>query len=65
MKLKKYFDTTGITISFFANKIGVDRKTIHNALNGNPISLTVALKIEKGTEGKVTIEDLISPHMRK
>jgi len=59
MKLSKYFEETGIPIVRFARRIKVSPATIHNAINGKNISLQVALKIEKGTEGKVTIHDLI------
>ncbi len=59
MKLREYFDKYGIKISAFADRIGVSRNTITRALAGKPISLEVAMKIEKGTEKKVKCQELL------
>lgn len=59
MKLREYFDKYGIKIRVFAERIGVSRNTITRALAGKPLSLEVAMKIEKGTEKKVKCQDLL------
>jgi plasmid maintenance system antidote protein VapI len=60
MKLREYIDKYGINISAFARKIGVSRGTLTRILAGKPLTLEVALKIEKGTEGKVTCQELMN-----
>jgi len=59
MKLREYIDNYGINISAFARKIGVSRGTLTRVLAGKALTLEIALKIEKGTEGKVTCQDLM------
>ena len=59
MKLREFLDEWGIPVVRFAKKIKVSPATIHNAINGKNISLKVAMKIERATEGKVTCKDLV------
>ncbi len=59
MKLKEYLDEMGISQIKFARRCGVDARTIHNILKGKQdIRLSIALKIEELTDGKVTPKDL-------
>lgn len=59
MKLKEYFDETGVTICRFAKKNGISLYTMYNYFNGRMPSAEEGLKIEKGTRHRVTIEDII------
>lgn len=58
MKLREFLDEWGIAVVRFAKRAKVSPATIHNAINGKQISLKVAMRIEKATEGKVTCKDL-------
>lgn len=58
MKINEYVEEYSVNISDFARKCGVSRGTILRILDGKPMSLEVALKIEKGTKGAVKITDL-------
>lgn len=60
MDLKTYFETTGVTQTFFAKKANISRTTINKILD-NKIhpTLKTAWAIEKATDGKVTLYDWI------
>lgn len=61
MKLKQFLDETGIKRKFLAQKIGVDPITLTSIVNGKrDISLSVAIRIEDVTEGKVTCRDIVN-----
>lgn len=59
MNFREYIDHYGINISAFARKIGVSRGTLTRILAGKPLTLEIAMKIERGTEGKVTCQELM------
>ncbi len=59
MKLKEYLDTNGLKYGAFAKKINVAPGTLWKAMNGKDIYLSVAVKIEKGTNGKVKCMELL------
>lgn len=60
MKLKDYLDEYGIKKLQFAKKCGFTYRTLFQYLNGNDIRLSTAHKIVIATEGKVSLEDLLS-----
>jgi DNA-binding transcriptional regulator YdaS (Cro superfamily) len=60
MKLLSYLDIEKDNISSFAKKTKISRSTIHNILREEKdMSLSMALKIEDYTKGKVTCRDLL------
>lgn len=76
MQLREYLDKQDLSMEDAAKKLGVAYGTIHNLLNGRDIKLSIAMRIEKATQGKVTCKDLfentqrnqqnkISHHQRK
>lgn len=58
MLLKDYLEEHGTQQVHVARRAGVSHRTIASALNGKDIRLSVALKIEDATKGKVTCREL-------
>lgn len=58
MKLKEFLDMEGIRTKSFARRCGVSQVTIRNITLGKPITLEIALTIEKETRGHVKCKDL-------
>ncbi|MCB9639095.1 MAG: helix-turn-helix domain-containing protein [Myxococcales bacterium] len=60
MTLEQYLKTTGIQKQAFAETVGVSKGMITHILRGRKYpSVLLALKIQKATEGKVTVHDLL------
>lgn len=59
MNLKEYLFREDISQKDFAQKIGVSPKTLWSIMNGADLKLSVAMKIEKETDGKVKCQDLV------
>jgi hypothetical protein len=58
MKLRQYFKSTGIKISWFADQIEYSRSHLSNIMAGRHKPLPRLMKlIEKMTNGKVTAKD--------
>jgi DNA-binding transcriptional regulator YdaS (Cro superfamily) len=58
MKLKDYFFRERIDPIAFAVSIDVSPTTIYRYMNGGRPHFKTAVKIEKETKGKVTVEDM-------
>lgn len=59
MDLRHYLFEREIQITDFAEKLGLHRNTIYGIMSGKkPASLTIALKIQKETRGKVTLAEI-------
>lgn len=61
MDLKTYLELKNIQLNDFADIIGVDSSTISRYIHWHrKPALDIAMRIEKVTKGKVTIEDLMA-----
>ena len=62
MRLEKYLKEMCVNRNEFCKKVGVSYPTITNILQGlTDPRLSIALKIEEITEGKVTCKELVNP----
>ncbi len=59
MRLSEYLKDRGITKKEFARRAGINSQTLYNILWGREPRLTIACKIIKASEGKITFEELI------
>ncbi len=59
MRLSEYLQERGITKREFAKRAGINTQTLYNILWGREPRLTIACKIIKASEGKITFEELI------
>ncbi len=60
MNLEDYIKETGISVAKFAKRVKVCPATIHSILSDcRDIRLSIALKIELETKGKVKCKDLL------
>lgn len=57
-KIKKHLIDTEQTIEEFAKEVGISTTSIYNLYNGADINLSIAMKIEKVTLGKVKAKDI-------
>lgn len=57
MKLKEYFEKERIDPVTFSLKAGIGLTTVYRYLRGSIPSFRNAIKIEKATKGKVTLEE--------
>ncbi len=53
MKLQEYLEEAGVSISRFAEKVGISRQLVHKWLRGKEPLLRYALIVEDLTDGKV------------
>jgi DNA-binding transcriptional regulator YdaS (Cro superfamily) len=60
VELTKYIEEHGVSIAKFARKVGVTPTTIHNLLEGRDVKLSIGVKIQRVTKGKVTCEEIFS-----
>jgi len=60
MKLRNYLKENNITITAFAIKVGISRKTLHRYLNGENIPMSIQILIQYLTKGEVTADDWTS-----
>lgn len=60
MDLRKYLDANGIKYAFFAERIGISYVSLSKIFNGAEPRLSLAIKIEDETSGKVKVRDLVS-----
>lgn len=58
MKLSEYFEEYQVSVAKFAKKVGVAPMTIHNLLEGRDVKLSIGVKIQRATKGKVTCEEI-------
>ena len=64
--LLDYLKSTGQTQAGFAAKAGVNQSTIHRLCYGEMMpSLAIALKIEKASEGKISLPQLLASKKKK
>lgn len=61
MKLREYFDTYGVKVTWFAKKINKSKAWLYKLMAGHIPHARDALLIEKATEGRVTKEELLFP----
>ncbi|MEN8236159.1 MAG: helix-turn-helix transcriptional regulator [Pseudomonadota bacterium] len=62
MELREWLFRNRKTVTDFAKEIGVSRSHLNMISNGKNLpSVQLAKKIEEGTEGKVTIMELLFP----
>jgi predicted transcriptional regulator len=61
MNLKKFIEETGITPAKFARRSDIPASTVYSLIKGaTDPKLSIALKIEAATRGRVTIRDLMN-----
>lgn len=68
MKLTEYLNDPSkkkIQIKKLAKKCKITPQTIHNLMNGRDVRLSIAIRIEEQTKGKVTCMDLYDEFIRK
>jgi len=58
MKLKEYFEKNCINVTAFQRKCGISMNTLYKIMQGREVYLSVALRIEDATEGKVKCQDM-------
>lgn len=63
-RLKKWLSDQGFSIRGMATDLGIAYRTAWMAANGYKVTYDVAKKIEKYTEGVVTIDELCSAPSR-
>jgi len=61
MQLSTYKSKRGLSLSGLAAKTGVSKSTLSRAINGKPISRTLAERIEMRTGRKVAASCLVFP----
>lgn len=59
MDLHKYLKDNGISQRKFSSESGVSIPTLFRIFEGGEIYLSIAVKIEKATDGAVTLNDLM------
>ena len=66
MKLEKYLKEIGISKAEFCRRAGISTRTLDNILNYSKkdLRLSIALKIQKETKGKVSCGDLIDENKK-
>jgi 3,4-dihydroxy 2-butanone 4-phosphate synthase/GTP cyclohydrolase II len=63
MRLADWLDQNGITKTAFAARAGISPSTMTDLCRGTQwVSATVALAIERETEGAVTVADLLAEY---
>ena len=55
MKLQKWLDTTGTSVTAFAKQVKLSRQIVHGYLDGKLPTIPTAMRIEKATEGEVNL----------
>lgn len=58
MNLKQYFDKTGVSQKFFAQKAKISPVTLWKILSGEDLKLSTAIRICEASEWKVTPQDI-------
>lgn len=58
MKLRDYLQDKGIKFKFFARQANISEGTLQNIMNGHETSISIGIRIEKATDGKVKMHDL-------
>ena len=62
MTIREYLDTNSLTVTKFADDLGVGRVMVHRWISGDAVpSLESATKIVELTGGSVTTDDLLAP----
>ena len=63
MRLKSWMRENDISVNALAEKLQMDKTTVHKYRNGTRRpSLHAAIKIQKITNGQVTVEDMNKNH---
>ena len=66
MTLRDYLKEAGITLSAFANRVKTSQPSMTRySLGQRLIPAHLALRIERATEGRVTVEDLVGTKKKK
>ncbi len=65
MLLSEYLNKTGMPIAELARRSKITANTLHNLIRNREVRSTVLLSIEEGTEGDVTIHELIYEYIKK
>ena len=65
MRFPEYLKDRGISKREFAKRAGINVQTIYNILWGREPRLTIACKIIKASEGKISFEELIPLEISK
>jgi DNA-binding transcriptional regulator YdaS (Cro superfamily) len=66
MDLKEYLNDSLIPYSAFARKAGISPSTLDNIIyRHKDMKLSIAMKIEKASNGKVTCQDLYFNSIKK
>ncbi len=65
MKLKEYFEKTGVQKNWFAKKIGIDIQTFYVIVGGKKkLPMKYWKKVILVSEGKIKLEDLAQEAMK-
>ncbi len=60
MELRRFLRIEDVTIDDFAKTLGISRTSMFQILSGHEPRLSLALKIQRLTNGQVTLEELVS-----
>ncbi len=65
MKLKEYLDSHCVNMKQFCKKADVSSNTLYKLISGGEVVLSVALRVERATEGRVTCQEMEPLEARK
>ena len=57
VKLRQFLDRNVLSQRGFANLAGLHERTVWSIFRGEGVTRVTALKIERATQGKITIKD--------
>jgi len=60
MKIDEFLKTEDISIRKFAKKAGITAPTLTRALKGEDIRLSVAMKIERASQGRIKCQEILN-----
>jgi predicted transcriptional regulator len=65
MRLTEYLEERGMPLAAFARRVDISWPTANNILHGQDVRLSIAIRVEKFTNGKVTCQDLYNALQEK
>lgn len=65
LELLDFLDEQNLNVNLFANMMRVKRNSVYRWLRGGPMTLRNAKRIEKITLGRLKVEDIYVPKVRK